>query len=252
MHIVNKTDENRQIQYNGNSGQERFATYTGSQKAVVIYKYLDIDPEDATSGYEREDLVLSGIGTICLPYDVKASDRFGGVFYMPSHKTSGFANFIEETGTLRAGKAYIFVAENEFIRLKYSGDEVSEPLSDPTVTRGLIGTFTGYGYGYTGNLEHKYVVANNKLMECGSGAWVNPYRAYLDLEVMPEEALVINDGPGAAPRRRLGIGGNPPTVPTGFESVQGDNGQCTKVLINGELFILRGEKMYDAKGQLVK
>ena len=249
MHIVNKTDENRQIQYNGNSGQERFATYTGSQQAVVIYKYLDMDPTDEDSGHERVDLVLNGIGTICLPYDVKASDRFGGVFYMPSHKTSGFANFIEETGTLRAGKAYIFVAENEFIRLKYSGDAVSEPLSNVADTRGLIGTFTNIA---PGNLTHKYVIANNKLMECGSGAYLNAYRAYLDLDAMPEEALVINDGPGAAPRRRLGVAGNAPDVTTGMENVQGDNVQATKVLINGELFILRGEKMYDAKGQLVK
>ena len=251
MHIVNKTgeNENRQIQYNDNGGQERFATYTGSQQAVVIYKYLDMDPTDEDSGHERVDLVLNGIGTICLPYDVKASDRFGGVFYMPSHKTSGFANFIEETGTLRAGKAYIFVAENEFIRLKYSGTVVSEPLSDVEDTRGLIGTFTNIA---PGNLTHKYVIANNKLMECGSGAYLNAYRAYLDLEVMPEEALVINDGPGAAPRRRLGVAGNAPDVTTGMENVQGDNVQATKVLINGELFILRGEKMYDAKGQLVK
>ena len=249
MHIVNKTNENRLIQYNDNSGQERFAAYTGSQKAVVIYKYLDIDPEDATSGYEREDLVLSGIGTICLPYDVKASDRFGGVFYMPSHKTSGFANFIEETGTLRAGKAYIFVAENEFIRLKYSGAEVSEPLSDEADTRGLIGTFTNIA---PGNLTHKYVIANNKLMECGSGAYLNAYRAYLDLDAMPEEALVINDGPSAAPRRRLGVGGNAPQVATGVENVQGDNVQCTKVLINGQLYIMYNGTMYNVQGQLVK
>ena len=249
MHIVNKTDENRQIQYNDNSGQERFATYTGSQKAVVLYKYLDMDPEDPTSGHERVDLVLSGIGTICLPYDVKASDRFGGVFYMPSHKTSGFANFIEETGTLRAGKAYIFVAENEFIRLKYSGDAVSEPLSNVADTRGLIGTFTNIAPGY---LTHKYVIANNKLMECGSGAYLNAYRAYLDLDAMPEEALVINDGPSAAPRRRLGVGGNAPQVATGVDQVPSDQVPNTKVLINGQLYIMYNGTMYNVQGQLVK
>ena len=35
------------------------------------------------------------------------------------------------------------------------------------------------------------------------------------------------------------------------ELINGENG-VQKVLIDGELFILRGEKMYDAKGQLVK
>ena len=245
--IANKATAEREIQYNAQS--PRFAAYTGSQKAVVIYKYLDMDPEDATSGYEREDLVLSGIGTICLPYDVKASDRFGGVFYMPSHKTSGFANFIEETGTLRAGKAYIFVAENEFIRLKYSGDAVSEPLSNVADTRGLIGTFTNIA---PGNLTHKYVIANNKLMECGSGAYLNAYRAYLDLDAMPEEALVINDGPNAAPRRRLGVGGNAPQVATGVDQVPSDQVPNTKVLINGQLYIMYNGTMYNVQGQLVK
>ena len=38
----------------------------------------------------------------------------------------------------------------------------------------------------------------------------------------------------------------------GIENVEGDNVQSTKVLINGNLFILRGEKVYDATGRLVK
>lgn len=249
MHIVNKKgeNENRQIQYNDNSGQERFATYTGAQKAVVLYKYLDIDPENATSGYERTDLILSGIGTICLPYDVKASDRFGGVFYMPSHKTSGFANFIEETGTLKAGKAYIFVAENEFIRLKYSGDEALAPLSDPEKTRGLIGTFTNI---VAGNLTGKYVIADNKLRECGSGAYLNAYRAYLDLDKMPEEELTINEPANAPARRRLGVSGSN-NMPTGMDELNVSE-RPVKVMMDGQMFIIRGEKMYDATGKLVK
>ena len=141
------------------------------------------------------------------------------------------------------------MAENEFIRLKYSGDAVSEPLSNVADTRGLIGTFTNIA---PGNLTHKYVIANNKLMECGSGAYLNAYRAYLDLDAMPEEALVINDGPSAAPRRRLGVGGNAPAVATGVEDVQGNNVQCTKVLINGQLYIMYNGTMYNVQGQLVK
>lgn len=228
-----------------------FACYASdnTQKDIVIYKYLDIDPEDASTGYERTDLILSGIGTICLPYNVEASDRFGGVFYMPSHKTSGFANFIEETGTLRAGKAYIFVAENEFIRLKYSGTVVSEPLSNVADTRGLIGTFTGIS---AGDLTGKYVIADNKLRKCGSGAYLNAYRAYLDLDLMPEEELTINEPANAPARRRLGIGGGASGVTTDIVDVQGDSLSGIKVLLNGQLFIIRGEKMYDATGRLVK
>jgi hypothetical protein len=41
-------------------------------------------------------------------------------------------------------------------------------------------------------------------------------------------------------------------VATGIGNVQGDEVQSSKLLINGQLFILRGEKMYDATGRLVK
>ena len=38
----------------------------------------------------------------------------------------------------------------------------------------------------------------------------------------------------------------------GIEDVQRDDVQCTKVIIDGQIFILRGEKIYNAQGALVK
>ena len=38
----------------------------------------------------------------------------------------------------------------------------------------------------------------------------------------------------------------------GLEDVQGNNVQCTKIVHNGQIFILRGEKIYNAQGALVK
>lgn len=43
-----------------------------------------------------------------------------------------------------------------------------------------------------------------------------------------------------------------PKATTDLEDVQGDKLQCTKVLINNHVFILRGEQLYDATGRLVK
>ena len=43
-----------------------------------------------------------------------------------------------------------------------------------------------------------------------------------------------------------------PISQQGLEDVQGNNVQCTKVLIDGTIFILRGEKIYNAQGALVK
>ena len=41
-------------------------------------------------------------------------------------------------------------------------------------------------------------------------------------------------------------------VPLGIEDVQGNNVPCTKVVRDGQIFILRGEKVYNAQGALVK
>ena len=38
----------------------------------------------------------------------------------------------------------------------------------------------------------------------------------------------------------------------GLEDVQGNNVQCTKIVHNGQIYILRGEKIYNAQGALVK
>lgn len=39
---------------------------------------------------------------------------------------------------------------------------------------------------------------------------------------------------------------------TAIDNVPSDQVQCTKVVRNGQIFILRGEKVYNAQGALVK
>ena len=43
-----------------------------------------------------------------------------------------------------------------------------------------------------------------------------------------------------------------PAIGTGIEDIQGDDVQCTKVLRDGQIYILRGEKTYTLTGQEVK
>ena len=83
-------------------------------------------------------------------------------------------------------------------------------------------------------------------MVSGREAYVENYRAYIKLaDITPSEPTLA---PG---RRRISMSVNDTQTTTGFENAEA-NEAPRKVLINGELFILRGEKMYDAKGQLVK
>ena len=43
-----------------------------------------------------------------------------------------------------------------------------------------------------------------------------------------------------------------PAIGTGIEDIQGDDVQCTKVLRDGQIYILRGDKIYTLQGQEVK
>ena len=92
-----------------------------------------------------------------------------------------------------------------------------------------------------------YILYNNQYwLVKGREAYVENYRAYIQLDqIRPSEPTLA---PG---RRRISMSVNDTQTTTGFENAEA-NEAPRKVLINGELFILRGEKMYDAKGQLVK
>jgi hypothetical protein len=84
-----------------------------------------------------------------------------------------------------------------------------------------------------------------------SESTLNANRAYIQIDEIPgyENPSYIAPAPK---QRRIATNFNETNTATGVEDVQGGNVQCTKVLINGELFILRGEKMFDATGKLVK
>ena len=39
---------------------------------------------------------------------------------------------------------------------------------------------------------------------------------------------------------------------TGVDKTQGDNVPCTKILLDGKIFILRGEQTYDLNGRVIR
>ena len=97
--------------------------------------------------------------------------------------------------------------------------------------------------------DGNYILNNNQYREVVSAnsAYILSHRAYIHLAgITPSE-------PALAPgRRRISMSVYSEQVATGIENTGFESEAPRKVLINGELFIIRGEKMYDAKGQLVK
>lgn len=235
--IAQGANENNNLKWNNNS--PRFSCYASGQKAVSIYKRPD---------YSRN--VSGNYATICLP---KAGKIIGATLYEIAYYGEASKKiFFDEivNGEMEAGIPYIFqpAAGVEKINVYYS-DNTAENVGTGN-RNGLIGFYDlndpAARHDITQNAGF-YILYNNQYwLVSGREAYVENYRAYIQLDqILPSEPTLA---PG---RRRISMSVNDTQTTTGVENGEA-NEAPHKVLINGELFILRGEKMYDAKGQLVK
>ncbi len=187
------------------------------------------------------DVTPGNYGTICLPY---ASDNFTGATFFEVAGKEGDKVFFDEVTTLEAGKPYIFMAESNKIVLSQTGESAVEAGK----SNSLQGTFSQINPAVDNVLVGNYMVVNNVIKKCGVNCGLQAYRAYFIAGEL--ESLVAAPAPAPGVRRvSMGVTGQ--NTATGVDQVQGDNVPA-KMIINGQLFILRGEKMYDAQGKLVK
>lgn len=235
--IAQGANENNNLKWNNSS--PRFSCYRSGQKAVSIYKRPD---------YSRN--VSGNYATICLP---KAGQIIGATLYEIAYYGAASKKiFFDEivNGEMEAGIPYIFqpAAGVEKINVYYS-DNTAENVGAGN-RNGLIGFYNlndPTARHYIDQDAGFYILYNNQYwLVSGRAAYIANYRAYIRLaDITPSEPTLA---PG---RRRISMSVNDTQTTTGFENAEA-NEAPHKVLINGELFILRGEKMYDAKGQLVK
>lgn len=238
------TNTHKLMRFNPNNNSPLFACYETSSKTGTLVT-LYAKPFDYTRN------VSGNYATICLP---KAGKIIGATLYEIAYYGAASKKiFFDEivNGEMEAGIPYIFqpAAGVEKINVYYSDNTAEDVVAGNR--NGLIGFYNLNDPEATQYITQDagyYILYNNQYwLVSGRAAYVENYRAYIRLaDITPSEPTLA---PG---RRRISMSVNDTQTTTGFENVQGDNGQCTKVLINGELFILRGEKMYDAKGQLVK
>ena len=155
--------------------------------------------EYTTAEVYTRSVTNGDFGTICLPYG--SSNMTGAEFYEVAGKETGKV-YLDQVTTLEAGKPYIFRATASTITVVYEGDEALSPGNH----NGLYGTFTDNTTVEQGN----YIVYNNELRLCGTGCYINAYRAYLNL------TEVTSDVPAPMPgRQRIGMnvqGGNETTA----------------------------------------
>ncbi|MBO6306674.1 MAG: chitobiase/beta-hexosaminidase C-terminal domain-containing protein [Paludibacteraceae bacterium] len=235
------------MRFNSTSGQERFRyfksdSYTG-QKAIQLYKKENAEPVYETV---RTELEPNAYYTMCLDKAVTAV-RGGSIWRVLSKAQNGTDIILEEvSGTLDAGRPYIFYATADKLEVVYTGEAVNAPVDDEE-NNGLIGSFDQVKID---NNPDYYIIYKNALYYVNTdNVYVGAHRAYLDMTGVP--AYSNEPVQGNAPRRRVAMAVHGPQVATGIDALNASEAPV-KVLINGQLFIIRGEKMFDAKGQLVK
>ncbi len=199
------------------------------------------------NGYNR-DVTEGRYGTICLPNGgiMVGAELFEIAYYgETSHKI--FLDNIP-SGEMVAGRPYIFLPKEGATQLAvFYTDEDNAPAGSHNGLIGFIGA-SADAYFYIPDGEGNYILQNNLYREvlAGGQARILSNRAYIKLSAInPSE-------PALAPgRRRVAMGVQSEQVATGCENLNVSD-KPVKMIIDGQLFILRGEKMYDAKGQLVK
>lgn len=182
--------------------------------------------------------------TMCLDKAVTAVQG-GTIWRVLSKAQNGTDIILEEVeGTLDAGRPYIFFATAATLEVAYTGDAVGAPIT--TGNNGLVGSFS---QAHIDNVNTNYIIYNNELYYVNTdNVYVGAHRAYIDMTAVPDYS---EPQQGNAPRRRVVMTVHGEQVATGIDALNASDAPA-KVLINGQLFIIRGEKMFDAKGQLVK
>ena len=194
-----------------------------------------------TPNYERT--VTSGdYGTICLP----KSGQLVGASAFSVAKMEGTTILLDEVGTTMVGGTPYVVFPNTGASNLYVfyTDNVEAPAGN---ANGLYGSYERTEL--TPNVGYYIMLPGNRYAEVtGDRVFVLANRAYFKVDDI-EDISTTASAP-APSVRRIAIG-QAPQVATGVDNV-GATEQPMKMIIDGQLFILRGEKMYDAQGKLVK
>lgn len=217
------------------------------EHAEYSYSFVDWSPaiapatEDATytatfnlDGYSRN--VTSGnYGTICLP---KAAESYtGAVMFQLVDKTADDGIIIEEVDAMEAGKPYIFLADADQVNVTFTGD-----TEDAQTVNGLVG-YMGDDFSLTPDGINRYILAYNKIWMVDEAITMKSNRAYIDMSR-------IASLPHKVGKRRYVI--NSKNAPTGIESSQELKADSQKLIMNGQLIIIRNQSVYNAQGQLIQ
>jgi uncharacterized repeat protein (TIGR02543 family) len=193
----------------------------------------------------RENLEENRYYTVCLEKEI--AEIKGASIWNLSKRGASLAYLEEASLPITAGTPFIIQATADKFEVIYDGDATPLPGNNGV----LVGTFTKLTASNLNALTDAgktiYMLVSNELRPIGNNNYLDAHRAYIDYDAFE----VVNTTPNNAPGKRVRAIPMHKDVVTGFENLNATD-KPVKMLIDGNIYILRGEKMYDATGRLVK
>ena len=223
-----------------------------SESTNKLSELADALGNDVSLAITRSPLTNEQYNTICLPYAMSNAEmqlRFGVGYDLEEFVSSSLDGDMlslefNQVNTLVAGKPYLLKPALNAPALSYVSVEVgaANPVDQTSDTYiSFHGTFAPTEL-EGGNKNLLFLGAGNELFWPAADGNIKGFRAYFEVK-------------GAA--QKNGIRARivkKEDMATGFETVSGEGLPVTgkKILRNGQLFIIRDDKTYNAQGQLVK
>ena len=211
----------------------------GEAYSAAVVEQVHIGAPSLTT--HTRNLPVGEYGTICLPYEVQAANIAGAdVFELAGWPAESNAVTLNQiAGNMAAGHPYIFQATAATSTFSYE----ESGYQDAQSVNGLIGSYTQETI--TPN-DNNFIIYNNQLYLVDVLAYVGANRAYINRTAA--ESAVASPAPG---RRQIKLYIAGTEVATGLEQI---NGTCPdgKFIQNGQLFIRRDGRTYNAQGAMMK
>lgn len=180
--------------YSGSSNQNLQITIPAEYRYIAIKNNTDgrADPYLKSISitwqleHIRPGLTVGSLGTLCLPYGIKAEDMDGITAYSIAGKTVEndvvTSVIFNEVDHIEAGKPYLFVANSNEIALKYHGTKAENPLSE----NGMYGVYERHPFAEDSYYDNNYyVIANNIVQAASNKSGVNANCAYIRMDEVP-------------------------------------------------------------------
>lgn len=242
------------IRYNYANDQLRFRYYKSGQQAIQLYKKETATPP-------AKDVIRDGLsngkwGTICPKQTVENVE--GAVFYQITYleEKDGmpYNIYLDEIGTttLAAGKPYVFIASGAQILGNKTGDAVTAG-QDHNGLHGYISATDesmalSYSTDFNASGDNTYVVYDNSFYRINGATNLKSERCYININSTEPSRSYVAPSPV---RRRITVNVSETNATTGFGQINSSD-VPVKMIIDGKMYILRGEKLFDATGRLVK